>query len=210
MEIYHKRNLPHFYPKGAKFFITFRLFGSIPKSILEELQKKFDKLVASIDINLPENERFELLDNAQKRLLLAYDAYLDNYQNELHYLKDAQIAEIVKEAIHYRDGKVYDLLAYCVMSNHVHLVFDTALQLRNSDESYQNIDKIMQGIKSYTAHKINRLLGRQGTFWQEESFDRVIRNDKELQNILNYTIQNPVKAGIVEHWQDFPHCYLKM
>ncbi|TAE11149.1 MAG: hypothetical protein EAZ95_13960 [Bacteroidetes bacterium] len=50
--------------------------------------------------------------------------------------------------------------------------------------------------------------GRQGTFWQEKSFDRIIRNDKELQNIINYTIQNPVKAGIVENRQDFPYSYL--
>jgi REP element-mobilizing transposase RayT len=96
------------------------------------------------------------------------------------------------------------------MSNHVHWVIDTAVQLQGSNEMYKNIDKIMHSIKSYTATKINKLLGRQGTFWQEESFDRVIRHDKELQNILNYTIQNPVKAGIVENWEDFPHSYLKM
>jgi putative transposase len=210
MNIYHKRNLPHYYPKGAKFFITFRLFGSIPKEKLEEMQANYEKLLASIDKNLPENEYSEQADIAQKRLLLAYDNYLDLNQDNLHYLKNTQIAEIVREAMHYRDGKVYDLLAYCIMSNHVHLVFDTAFQLKKSSKSYQNIDKIMQGIKSFTAHEINKLLGRQGAFWQEESFDRVIRNDKELQNILNYTIQNPVKAGIVENWQDYPYSYLKM
>jgi REP element-mobilizing transposase RayT len=210
MNIYHKRNLPHYYPKGAKFFITFRLFGSIPQEKLEEIQANYEKLLASINKNLSESERFEQMDIAQKRLLIAYDNYLDRNQDELHFLKRNDVADIVKEALLYKDGADYDVLAYCIMSNHVHWVIDTAVQLQGSNEMYKNIDKIMHSIKSYTATKINKLLGRQGTFWQEESFDRVIRHDKELQNILNYTIQNPVKAGIVENWEDFPHSYLKM
>lgn len=210
MNIYHRRNLPHFYPKGAKFFITFRLFDSIPKEKLEEMQTNYEKLLASIDKNLPESERFEQMDIAQKRFFVAYDNLLDTIQNDTNYLKQPEVANIVKNAIFYKDGIDYDLFAYCIMSNHVHLVIDTAIQLETPTKTYRNIDKIMHSIKSYTAQVINKLLGRQGTFWQEESFDRVIRNDKELQNIINYTIQNPVKAGIVENWQAYPYSYSKM
>jgi putative transposase len=204
---FHRRNLPHYYPKGAKFFITFRLYNSIPQAFLEQLKANFEAKVAEITrYQNPENHS-QLIDNEQKRHFARYDDYLDKVNNGIDYLKQSQVAEIVKEAIHHRDGKLYDLLAYCVMSNHVHLVFDTAIQLEKPDIAYQNLDKIIGGLKSYTANQINQLLGKQGHFWQAESYDRVIRNQKELKNVTRYVLNNPVKAGIVENWIDYPHSY---
>jgi len=86
------------------------------------------------------------------------------------------------------------------MSNHVHVVFELL-------ENNKGISKIMQSIKRISARKSNEILHRSGTFWQDESFDRLIRNEKEFYKILRYVLMNPVKAGLVTHWKDWKNSY---
>ncbi|MCU0444576.1 MAG: transposase [Microscillaceae bacterium] len=203
---FHRRNLPHYYPEGAKFFITFRLYNSIPKIFLEELKADYEAKVAEITrCQNPENYS-QLIDNERKRHFVAFDEYLDKVETGNHYLKIPEVAKIVQDAIHSQDGELYDLLAYCIMSNHVHLVIDTAIQLEKS-QSYQNLDKIMNQLKGFTAYQANRQLSKKGHFWQAENYDRVVRNQQELQNIIHYVLNNPVKAGVVENWLDYPYSY---
>ena len=101
------------------------------------------------------------------------------------------------------------------MSNHVHLLIHTSLQLPqdwdgydHSLTSYQALDKIMKRIKGPTAVYANRILGRSGQFWQKESFDRFIRNHREFNNVIRYILNNPVKARMVVNWSAFKHTYL--
>jgi putative transposase len=56
----------------------------------------------------------------------------------------------------------------------------------------------MQSIKGFTARECNRLLAQAGMFWQQESYDHVVRDDDELERIIQYVLNNPVKAGLVE------------
>ncbi len=65
------------------------------------------------------------------------------------------------------------------------------------------IPEIMQGIKSSSAHKINHVSNRKGLVWQNESFDRVLRREERIQEKVDYIIQNPVRAGLV----NFPSEY---
>ncbi|MFH1196084.1 MAG: transposase [bacterium] len=117
------------------------------------------------------------------------------------YLADTSIAEICKNTIHYYDGNQYQLICYCIMPNHVHMVF-TLLPGNNG------ISKIMQSIKRVSAKKSNVLLNRSGSFWQEESYDRFVRDDKELFFTVNYVLENPVKAGLVRDWREWKYTYL--
>lgn len=96
------------------------------------------------------------------------------------------------------------------MPNHVHLVFRLLDQTEKTDcsEEYK-VTKVLHSIKSYTALECNKVLGKSGPFWQPESYDRVIRDQEELENTIRYTLNNPVKAGLVENWQDWPHSYCK-
>jgi hypothetical protein len=66
---------------------------------------------------------------------------------------------------------------------------------------------IMQSLKGYTARKCNLALGREGAFWQHESFDRVIRDDPEFVRVINYVLNNPVKAGLAPGWRDWQWNY---
>ena len=80
------------------------------------------------------------------------------------------------------------------MPDHVHLMFTP---LYDGDSLY-SVAEIMQGIKSASAHSINRLLSRSGQVWQRESFDRVLRREESISAKVEYMIQNPVRAGLVQ------------
>jgi REP element-mobilizing transposase RayT len=124
---------------------------------------------------------------------------------------------MVADEIHRFDNDLYSLVAYCIMSNHVHLLIDTSLQLPADFDpkkweslEYKPLDEIMKRIKGPSAVYANRFLKRKGKFWQKESFDHYVRNEKEFWRIINYILNNPVKVGLVENWEDYPFTYLKM
>ena len=189
MKSFHRRNLPHLYYNEGQYFITFRLANSIPQVVLEELKKEFSTPGKMTSIQ-------------QKRLFLKYDTLLDSSDTGKKYLAKQSIAEIVEAILHYPDGREYKLICYSIMPNHVHLVFE----LLNENKG---ISKIMQSIKRISARNANRELNRSGKFWQDESFDRLIRDDKELFNTIKYALMNPVKAGLVDDWKkwDYSYCH---
>jgi REP-associated tyrosine transposase len=65
----------------------------------------------------------------------------------------------------------------------------------------------MKSLKGFTAWECNRALGRKGTFWQQESYDHVIRDSAEFQRIVRYVLNNPVKAGLVKDWREWKWNY---
>ena len=111
------------------------------------------------------------------------------------------IAKINEDKLHEIDGKDYNLICYCIMPNHIHLVFSL---LKNN----RGISKIMQSIKGASSREINKILNTEGRLWQDESFDRLVRDDLELYNIINYVINNPVEAQLVNNWKDWKHIYI--
>ncbi|MEO8146497.1 MAG: transposase [Bacteroidia bacterium] len=208
---YH-RNLPHFQPIGEKFFITFRLYDSffdkMIEKIIEKKNEKIQLLINSKNENLKEQIRTE-----QKHALILIDKLLDETHEAAIHLSNDKVAEVVKKKLHEYDNEFYNLIAYCIMPNHVHLVIDTAIQLNEIEEdllneSYIQLDKIMKYIKGGSAFEANQILFRTGKFWQRESYDHVIRDDRELRNIINYILQNPVKARLVKEWQEWKYSYV--
>jgi REP element-mobilizing transposase RayT len=68
----------------------------------------------------------------------------------------------------------------------------------------------MHSLKRYTARQANQLLGREGAFWQHENYDHVVRDEEEWQRIITYILNNPVKAGLVQNWEDWEWTYYKV
>jgi REP element-mobilizing transposase RayT len=212
---FYKRKLPHFQPAQAEFFVTFRLANSLPKPVVEEIKTERRILNPAIqkyesDNNLEVSDRLTDLHRQRKLLLKKFENFLDKAETGPTWLKKEKIAEIVKEALRHRDEKRYDLYAYCIMPNHVHAVF-RLLNFESIDETEDDypLTIVLQNMKSYTALECNRVLDREGTFWQSESYDRVIRDQDERENVIRYTLYNPVKAGLVDHWNEWPHTYIK-
>mgnify|MGYP006302142555 CR=1 FL=1 len=199
---YYKRNLPHYSVSGACYFITFRLAGSLPEDKFEQTRKKFEIIKSRISVsNLKNSMKKVRLDNNWKRYFYKIDKLMTEYKKSPTYLKNPNIAQIVASSIKHHDSKNYNLLCYSIMPNHVHLIF-TLFEERG-------LAKTMFSIKRFTAGQANKILKKNGQFWQHESYDHIIRNKKALNNIVHYTIHNPVKAGLVEKWQDWRWTYLK-
>lgn len=111
----------------------------------------------------------------------AVDQWLDNnYGNCL--LKKQSNRKIVEDALLFFDGKRYDLVAFVVMPNHVHIL----MRIKEGNE----LTEIMRSIKSFTAKSINKNENRTGPVWQSESYDRLIRGQKHFENIVRYIIAN--------------------
>jgi putative transposase len=127
--------------------------------------------------------------------------FLDKNSNAPYWLKQSDIASIVAEAIHFRDERQYELHAYCLMSNHVHILFTLK---KDAPVLY----KIMQDLKKFTGLHCNRQLNRSGAFWEEEYYDHIVRDQREFERTVRYILQNPVKAGMVSDWQDWTWTYV--
>ncbi len=198
---FYRRNLPHWQPKGAEFFVTFRLAGSLPKEVITHLKEKYHQLKKL----KKESKESELVDKFEAKIFRSFDDFLDRELTGPIWLSNKKVAKIVVDSLHFYDQTRYDLYAFTIMSNHVHFVFR---HLEQYDVNLP-VTSIMKNIKSYTAKEANKLLVRKGSFWQYESYDRVIRDEAELENTLKYTLYNPVKAGLINEWKQWPYTYCK-
>ena len=164
----HRRRLPHIYPEGKALFVTWHLHGSMPPSLLPPPGP------------LTPGQAFVWLDR-----------HLDNPRRGPMFLNQPQVAEIVLRSI--RKGVElghYELSAYVIMSNHVHMLISPRIAP----------DRLLQSLKGSTAREANRVLGRIGeSFWQKESYDHWVRSPDEFQRIRAYIENNPVKAGLVRN-----------
>ena len=194
---YYRRRLPHIQIAGSTYFVTFRLKDSLPKDALAKLAKDTAR-----SKELP-RDKTEL---DYRRWFGKFDDYLDRILCGETFLKNEQVADLVAESIHYRDGKVYDLIAFCIMPNHVHLVF---VPLEKPESAFYSLTEILQSLKRHTASQSNLILDRSGTFWQDESYDHIIRDQAELDRIIKYVLNNPVKAGLVDDWTEWKWFYCK-
>lgn len=224
----YRRKLPHYQPLRAKLFITYRLAGSLPESVIEKLrqerEQKERELAKIKDIEEHRQLRYEF----QRRWFAKYDNYLDRAETGPKWLADPRIAKLVYDSIRYRDEKVYDLDCLTIMSNHVHQVIEPLPaavgqvvnlsivgQVGNLPNSGQDtilpcsVSKIMHSLKRYTGRQANLILGREGQFWQDESYDHVVRNEKEYERIIWYILNNPVKAGLADSWEKWEWSYCK-
>jgi len=92
--------------------------------------------------------------------------------------------------------------AVVVMPDHVHMIFTPLLN--DAAREVYSLARILDRIKGASAHLTNRALGRTGRVWQTESFDRVLRSSESLQEKIGYVLENPVRRGLAERWQNYP------
>jgi REP element-mobilizing transposase RayT len=170
---YYHGRLPHWTPEGKDLFVTWRLYGSLPPH----------RYVPSQGLR-------------SGYAFVCVDRLIDRATQGPLWLRQPAIARMVVEALHHGDQVLshYRLHAWVVMPNHVHLLITPRVEL----------PKIMHSVKGFTAREANRLLGRTGLpFWQKESFDHWIRNNREFERIRAYIERNPVTAGLVASPEEY-------
>jgi len=208
LKTYYHRNLPHWQPPGAAIFLTCRLYGSLPENVFEQL-KEAQKLVArEIEKASGSAEKIaELKLNQHKKLFARLDAVLDKAETGPRWLGQTEVAALVEDAILRRYAELYRLWAYVVMVNHLHLLLRPKPLIPPQEDpmnSFVPLKMITKSIKGYTARDANRILKRTGQhFWQQESFDHWPRDEGEFFRIIAYIENNPVKAGLVRHPEEW-------
>ena len=117
----YRRNLPHIQPPGASFFITFRLAGSLPVEVVKQwnLERQWLHHLAETNPNHFDQVKHEF----ERRWFAKFESLLDQASLGPTWLKDTRIAAMVADSLRHRDGRVYRLDAFTIMSNHVHTVF---------------------------------------------------------------------------------------
>jgi len=208
--------LPHIYPVGATFFVTFRLADSLPQHIVKELRIEYNEEGTKIknEVNDTRKQK-ELIHNLRHKLFGRYDHQLDNNPYGECHLKDSLIAKILRDKVFQYQGIYYNVDALSIMPNHVHMLLDTSIQvsaksdIAEAPEHYVDVSKWMQFIKGGSSFLINKLLKRSGTLWEKESYDHYVRfnNPGEYERIKEYIEQNPVKAGLEDRFSRIPYLF---
>jgi RecG-like helicase/REP element-mobilizing transposase RayT len=117
----------------------------------------------------------------------------------------AEARQIVLDCILHWHEKRYELFAACVMPDHVHLLIEPGIRDTDAQGNsvFYSLSEILHTIKSFTAHEIAKQEKTTGTIWETESFDRLIRSERDLQEKFDYIISNPWKSGIAEAENDY-------
>ncbi|MGI9086464.1 MAG: alanine--tRNA ligase-related protein [Chthoniobacterales bacterium] len=113
---------------------------------------------------------------------------------------------IVLDAFRHFHGTRYDLIAVCVMPDHVHAILRPHPKKDNAagDPVFWSLSELMQSIKSFTAHEINKAACTSGSIWEKERFDRYIRSDRDLEEKFAYVLWNPWESGVARQGEDYP------
>lgn len=167
--------LPHWTKEGANYHVRLRLCDSVPQSKLREWKEEREELVqksqiAKQSLNKVEKQRLDELFSEK------IERFLDAGYGEC-WLKRDDVAEVVADTLWKFHGDRYELHAWCIMPNHLHVVLQ---------QLTEELSKIVYSWKWYTAKHANGILKRSGSFWQREYFDHLLRDREATERAINY------------------------
>jgi len=179
----HHRLLPHWRQGDAWCFVTWRLGDSIPA---EQLRQWHDAQSHWVENHpKPWDETMEQEYNVlfSQRI----EAWLDQGAGSC-LLRDTANGRIVADTLHFFNGDRYELATFVVMPNHVHVLF--------APRDGHRVSEIVQSWKRFSARQMNKRMGSRGSLWQEEYWDRLIRNENHYFAVAGYIRRNPENAGL--------------
>ena len=175
-------NLPHWSKANTASFVTFRLCDSLP-------QEKLNALIAEREIWLA-NHPQPWDDATTREYFETFDGTVQHWLDKGYgscLLRDERCRKVVGDALQHFNGERYALYAYVVMPNHVHVLFMPLGENVLRD--------IVASWKRFTAREINRILDREGMFWQKESFDTLVRSERHFETIMRYIKRNDLERA---------------
>ena len=197
-----QRRLPHREQPGCTYFVTWRLADSVPLPLLT--QWKAERAAFLQAHPKPWDAQ---LHQAYRR---QFEHRLERWSDAGHgacHLRRPDLRKVMTTALHHFNGERYDLVAFAVMPNHVHVLVrpyagteaesvDTRTPTDPPALHLASLAGILKSWKGYTARELNQRLNRRGTLWMDESFDHAVRSLAQLQRFQHYIAENPTQAGL--------------
>jgi REP element-mobilizing transposase RayT len=195
VSIRNRGHLPHWEAGTATYFVTFRLADSMPQEVLRRIlfaRKDIPSTAGQMGRTISEPERKRLAKLHTRRI----EGYLDAGAGAC-FLRNDAVARVVADSLRQFHGSRYQLFAWCVMPNHVHVVFQTHVG--------NTLARILHSWKSFSAKRANQILHRSAEFWQREYYDHMVRDVSEFHRAVQYVLDNPQRAGL----KDWPWVWPK-
>lgn len=175
--------LPHWHQDGKLQFVTLHLCDSLPQNVKAGIKRHRDVWLK----NHPKPWSHDDAITYNRLFNKSFESILDSGYGEC-LLRRAEIADIVDNTLLHFNGSRYLLHAYVIMSNHLHVLYETLGDYRP--------ETIARSWKQYTTRMTNLLLGRKGTIWSAEIYDRIIRDEIHYNNVIAYIMKNISYGGV--------------
>ncbi|MEM6397539.1 MAG: transposase [Bacteroidota bacterium] len=205
---YRRKNQVHIQPIGAKFSVTILAFDAVPNAKLDQVHKEYRHQISLIDSSSSENKALEKK-RAANEYQSKFEALLAAKNNQSHPFSNPEVADCILKQLDRHNGEWYTLEAAIVMSNHIHFLIDTSVQLPDNTlngslpDNYMPLNRIVGRIKGAASFEINKRLDRTGPLWSSGYYDRYIRSPSHFQQAAWYILMNAEKAGIVDEWEAY-------
>jgi len=197
-------NLPHWDVLGRPIFLTLHVRGAIPAQAAARIREKAAAFSGKSPLPAEAGYSSPRLPSAgstyTRRLKLIFkemEAWLDRVDHE-PLLTNPEVAAMLAEAIAERESRRWwRILHWTAMPSHLHVLYVGGRV---------GMKRLMEDLKRWTGHQAAKILGRDGRrFWQDEWFDHWSRSADETDRIESYIRMNPVRAGLIDRWEDWPH-----
>lgn len=191
-------DLPHWRVPGATYAVTFRIKDSLPSGVLDRFRKEQEALLQQIRETQQKLGSRHSLDELVPLWSELHSLTERIIEPAVHTAKgpqpmdDPAIAKVMMDALRFFDGQRYDLLAWSIMPNHVHVLL--------TPHDGNKLESIIQSWKTHTAKQANELQATIGTFWQEEYYDHIVRDGEDLKNQVRYILENPENGSSAACW----------
>ncbi len=187
--------------EGTTYAVTYRLNGSLPVSFILNKKAEYDEKEEAIRLEIQDSMQLDdALLKLQQSNFIEFDQFLDTNTDGVQYLVEPEIAQIIGDSLHFLAKSYFELHAFCIMPNHVHLLL-TVLP------DAPSLAYILERHKRLTGLMCNKALLLEGNFWTAGCFEHQITNTVSFARNVLYTLNNPVKAGLTLDWREWEHYY---
>lgn len=203
----YRQTLPS-YP-GKAWMVTLCLWNAVPPGALSNYTNRLKELQWKIDYRKKHQQYDRMLKELENKYsqvrryyFNAFDRRLAQQTDQAINLCQPGITSIILEVLSFWAASHIENYAWCIMPNHVHWVFRT----REKDHRGKpvSLPEIIESVKNDTAQQINTLLERQGPLWHPDNFDLLLKNDKQLHRAIEFTLNNPIVAKLVNAPNQWP------
>jgi putative transposase len=187
------------------YFVTSCLKGSIPAEGMLDLVQ-YRASISSVKKS-PKQSEGEWQRILNKKHFARADEWLDNRSFVRHF-QIAALAKLIVDSFRHFAAVRYDVFAFVVMPSHLHWIFrprESWIRTHKTSADRTPREVILHTFKRHTALKCNELLGQEGQFWQDESYEHCVRDEEEFLRCVDYVETNPVKAGLVTEPEKWPY-----